>query len=76
MLEYFPDSTESEGTDLGQKESSLSVLKLSLIFQGQDSNCETHFCPNPLELSKKWFPVLKKEEIHIFKSYSKGLNTS
>lgn len=37
----------------GQKESSLAVLKLALIFQGQDSNSESHFCPNPLELSKK-----------------------
>lgn len=37
----------------GRKESSLAVLKLSLIFQGQDSNSESYLCPNPLELSKK-----------------------
>lgn len=37
----------------GRKESSSAVLKLSLIFQGQDSNSESYLCPNPLELSKK-----------------------
>lgn len=73
------DNIVSEGTDFwgGMGESILASFKLSLILQGQDFKSESHLCPNPSKLFKKWFPALKRKYIYIyFKNYSKGLNTS
>lgn len=63
-----PDNTASEGTDFGERkeESILALLKRPPVLQGQDSNSESPLCPNPLELFKEWFPVLKKGKCVIF----------